>query len=69
MKNPDKMSERELRNEVKTLRVDQQPLAFDEAGLCKEEPPVPGAVAVYRLGRGHYGLKWEHKGWLMPQGM
>ena len=68
------MIERAMNNDIERLSngdfevlpIDRQAIAFDEAGLCKAEPPVPGAVAVYRLGRGHYGLKWEHKGWLMP---
>ena len=41
--------------------------AFDYAGKCKATPPVPGAVAVYWLTKGQFGLLWKHKGWLMPQ--
>jgi hypothetical protein len=40
---------------------------LDTDGRCKATPPVLGAVAVYWLLQvGHTGLKWEHKGWLMP---
>ncbi len=40
--------------------------AIDYAGTTQAEPPVPGAKAVYWIMQGHYGLQWEHKGWLMP---
>ena len=42
--------------------MSERTTAFDYAGDCKAEPPVPGAIAVYWL----LEHGWVHKGWLMP---
>lgn len=41
--------------------------AIDWKNQSNHKPPVPGAAPVYWLVQDQFGIKWQHKGWLMPE--